>query len=95
MENSSRKRLIEIMTDELPVLRAKLGISQGELAASVGISRQTYSAVETGKQPMSWVTFMALLAFFENNKETLSVLSTIGFFNDHAFAECLYFKKER
>ncbi len=95
MENLSRKKLIEIMTDELPVLRAKLGISQGELAAAVGISRQTYSGIETKKQPMSWITFLALLAFFENNKETLSVLSTIGFFNEHAFAECLYCKKER
>ena len=95
MENPARKRIIEMMTDELPVLRAKLGISQAELAAAVGISRQTYSAIETKKQPMSWATFLALLAFFENNKETLSVLSSVGFFNDHAFAECLCYKKER
>ena len=48
---------INILTEELPVLRAKIGLSQTELSAIVGISRQTYSAIETKKRVMSWGTY--------------------------------------
>jgi len=80
------------MTDELPVLRAKLAISQDELAQRIGISRQTYSLIETKKQKMTWVTFMALLAFFENNEGTKQLLTAIGFFQNLAFSQCLLYK---
>ena len=56
-----RNKLIEILTDELPVLRAKLGISQDDISNIVGISRQTYSAIETKKRKMSWNTFLSLI----------------------------------
>lgn len=42
-----KDKLIEILTDELPVLRAKIGISQGDISNIIGISRQTYNAIET------------------------------------------------
>jgi DNA-binding XRE family transcriptional regulator len=42
--------LINILTDELPILRAKIGIKQEELSDILGISRQTYSAIETKKE---------------------------------------------
>ena len=37
------------MTNRLRVLRAERGWSQGELAARLGVSRQTVNAIETGK----------------------------------------------
>ena len=58
---------ITTLTNELPVLRARIRISQAELARGVGISRQTYSLIETQKQKMTWVTFMAIIAFFSAN----------------------------
>ena len=61
---SNREKIKEILRDELPVLRAKLGISQGTLADRIGISRQTYSSIETGKREMTWTTALALVAFF-------------------------------
>lgn len=42
-----KDHLISILTEELPVLRAKIGLSQDKLSNIVGISRQTYSAIET------------------------------------------------
>ena len=93
MHGDSRKRLIALLTNELSVLRAKIGISQEELAKRIGISRQTYSLIETKKQPMSWLTFMGLLAFFENNERSLSQLSAIGFFNEQDFIECIQYLK--
>jgi len=72
--------LIEKLTEDLPVLRAKIGISQEELAEIVGISRQTYSAVETRKTQMSWNTFLSLLLFFDNNEKTREMINNIGAF---------------
>lgn len=43
-----KDHLISILTEELPVLRAKIGLSQDKLSNIVGISRQTYSANEAG-----------------------------------------------
>ncbi|HEX8831068.1 MAG TPA: helix-turn-helix transcriptional regulator [Longimicrobium sp.] len=37
------------MTNRLRVLRAERGWSQGDLAARLGVSRQTVNAIETGK----------------------------------------------
>ena len=52
-----REDLIDSLTKFLSILRAAIGISQGELAEYVGISRQTYCAIEQGKRQMSWSTF--------------------------------------
>ena len=37
-----KDHLISILTEELPVLRAKIGLSQDELSNIVGISRESY-----------------------------------------------------
>lgn len=83
--DKEQDRLIELLTDELPVLRARLRISQDELSRRIGISRQTYSLIETKKQKMTWVTFMALIAFFDNNSKTKSALKDIGLTTDESF----------
>lgn len=70
------------------------GSITGELAYRVGISRQTVSLIETHKQVMTWVTFMAMLALFENNKESLSQLSLTGFFDSEDFSLCMTINKQ-
>lgn len=73
----NRKKLIARLTYDLSVLRARLGVSQEELAAKIGMSRQTYNTIETGKKEMPWTTFLALIAVFQNNPETLRMLKMI------------------
>lgn len=72
-----KSSLVEILRNELPVLRAKARISQEEIAEKIGISRQTYSSIETGKREMSWTTFLALMAFFQNNDSTKQMINSI------------------
>lgn len=48
----------------LPTLRTYLGISQQELAEYIGVTRQTYCALEQGKRKMSWSVFLSLFLFF-------------------------------
>ena len=75
-----RCKLIKVLTDELPVLRAKIGISQGEISNIIGVSRQTYSAIETQKRDMSWNIFLSLILFFEHNEKTRDMIESIGAF---------------
>ena len=91
---ASQERLIAQLIDELPAIRARLNLSQEELASRVGISRQTVSLLETHKQAMTWVTFMAMLALFENNKESLSQLSLTGFFDSEDFSLCMTINRQ-
>lgn len=60
--------LINSLTSSLPVLRASISISQGEIAEYIGISRQTYCTIELGKRKMSWNTFLSLFLFFISNE---------------------------
>lgn len=71
-----KDELIDSLTPMLPVLRATIGISQGEIADYIGVSRQTYCALEVGKRKMSWNTFLSLFLFFISNSETNNLLKT-------------------
>ena len=73
-----KDKYIEALTNELPVLRARVRVSQADLARGVGISRQTYSLIETKKQKMTWVTFMAIVAFFSGHSKTREALASLG-----------------
>lgn len=73
-QNDLKRSLINALKNDLPVLRARVGLSQEVLADKIGISRQTYSSIETGKREMAWTTFLALVAFFQNNEQTLPML---------------------
>lgn len=76
-----RNKMVILLRNELPVLRAKARVSQEEIADKVGISRQTYSSIETGKREMSWTTFLALIAYFQNNDNTKQMINDINGFS--------------
>lgn len=54
IDRSYKNICIEMMTENLASLRAKADITQGEISNLIGISRQTYYAIETGQRTMSW-----------------------------------------
>ncbi len=76
-EEIIRDELIMTLTAELPVLRARLGVSQEVLASAIGVSRQTYSAIETKTKKMSWTVFMALIAVLDPKEATSVMLDQI------------------
>lgn len=77
-----RNWLAETLRCELPVLRARIGVSQEALAEKVGISRQTFSSIETGKKKMTWKNFLLLVSYFQNNEQTKAMLDQITNFNE-------------
>lgn len=82
MNEIDKEKLIDILTEELPVLRAKIGLSQEDVSLIIGISRQTYSAVETKKRKMTWSTFLALVLYYEQNESTRPMIENIGVLTD-------------
>ncbi len=74
LTSEEREKYIDALTGELAPLRARAGISQGELANIVGMSRQTYSAIEGRKKRMSWSAYLTLILFYDNNTSTRFML---------------------
>lgn len=50
MEDIEQDISIDLLVEELPTLRAKIGLSQSEVGEIIGVSRQTYSAIETKRK---------------------------------------------
>lgn len=73
---------IDKLAENLSMLRAKAGVTQSDVADRIGIARQTYSAIECGRNKMSWNTFMSLIFFFKENKKTKDVIELLGIYDD-------------
>lgn len=73
---------IDKLAESLSMLRAKAGVNQGDVADRIGIARQTYSAIECGRNKMSWNTFMSLILFFKENAQTKEVIKILGIYTD-------------
>ena len=65
-----RSNLIDNMVSHLPAFRALIDITQEKLAETIGIGRQTYMAIESGKAKMRWDTFVTLSVIFSFNENT-------------------------
>ena len=75
-----KQKFIEALTNELPALRAKVGISQDDLSRLIGVSRQTFGSVERGERQMSWNTYLSLIMFFDYNQATHQMIRDISAF---------------
>lgn len=82
MMTIDKDTLIKNMTENLPMLRTKLGLTQEELAAKIGISRSTVVSIETKKRDMTWNTFLSLILLFTKNENTNKLLNVLGIYTD-------------
>jgi len=53
------------MTNEVRTLREAIGLSQGQLAQALKVSRQTINAIETGRYLPSLPLAFTIARFFE------------------------------
>lgn len=82
MEDIEQDISIDLLVEELPTLRAKIGLSQSEVGEIIGVSRQTYSAIETKKKKMTWSVYLALILLFSINEKTEKMLEASGAFSE-------------
>ena len=68
--DEEQKEYTRALTEDLALLRVKAGISQEDLANMIGVSRQTYSAIECRRKEMSWQNYLSLVLFFDYNRST-------------------------
>ena len=80
MDQINKEELIDKFIYELPILRARIDMTQDEISEIAGLSRQTYSALETRKRNMTWSNFMALLFVFYFNPATRDSVESAGLF---------------
>ena len=80
LSEEEKNSLIEKLTPELPLLRAKAEISQEEIANIIGTSRQTYGAIERKSRKMSWNTYLSLVWFYDYNRKTHKMIRKINAF---------------
>lgn len=74
LTQAQKEEYIEKLTSKLAALRAHANISQEDLSNIIGVSRQTFYAIETRKRRMSWNTYMSLILFFDVVEKTSQML---------------------
>ncbi len=74
----TRDELVQLLAKNLPTIRAKMRISQAELADSVGIGRQTLISIENGNSKMRWDTFLAMMLVISKDSEATELLTLLG-----------------
>ena len=82
MDKIDREAIIDRFIYKLPVLRARIDMTQDEISEIVGLSRQTYSSLETRKRKMTWSNYIALLFVFYYNPITREAIEFAGLFPD-------------
>ena len=77
LTDEERDKYINALNEDLAVLRVKSGVSQAELANIIGVSRQTYSAIENGRKKMMWPTYLTLIYFYDSLVSTRELLRSL------------------
>jgi len=82
-----KEEMISKLADNLPAIRARMKISQSDLAEAVGIGRQTLMSIENGSSKMRWDTFLALLFILSTDPDAKNLMNLLGLkFEDTFFA---------
>lgn len=80
LASDEREIVVDRMTENLPVLRKKLKLSQEKLAQFIGSSRYTVMLIENKKRRMTWNMFLSLVLLFDKNEETAVLLRALGIY---------------
>lgn len=80
LTDEEKDSFIATLTPNLTVLRTKAEISQEELANLIGVSRQTYSAIERKVRRMAWSTYLSLVFFYDHNQKTHKMIRQLSIF---------------
>lgn len=80
LTDAEKDSFIATLTPHLAILRTQAEVSQEELANLIGVSRQTYSAIERKVRKMSWNTYLSLVLFYDHNQKTHQLMRHLSLF---------------
>lgn len=81
LSENQKEVITNSLIENLPVLRAKLNLTQDDLAKQLGVTRQTIINVEAKKTKITWTMVLALLFIFIANPLTIGLLAGLGILN--------------
>lgn len=80
LTDAEKESYIAALTPHLAVLRSQIDVSQEKIANIIGVSRQTYNAIERKTRKMSWNTYLSLILFFDHNQTTHQLVRSLSLF---------------
>ena len=95
LSNERKKQYCQKLARSLPVLRARLEITQEELSTRLGVSRTTLACIESGKKEMSWIAFIALSMLFLKNKKSEIVFKSLNIFDKELIDFLMFEDKDK
>lgn len=78
MEKFSNGEKLDIMSENLPALRKAFGVSQTELADTLGVSRSTIATTENGRRKLDQGMYLQLSVLFGKNRESYRLMKKLG-----------------
>ena len=79
---TTQAEYLERMVKHLPVLRVSIRITQRELAKKIGITRQSMMLIETGKRPLQWSNYLALVFVFNHYEDSKKLMENFELYDE-------------
>lgn len=86
LTQEERAAYCALMSEHLPDIRKRLGMTQEELESASGVSRVTLSQIESSRGKMNWLHFTALLQICCENRDTKELLYARGLLDQKLLA---------
>lgn len=78
--DNKKKELINILVENLPVFRAKLGATQDTFAQRVGLTKTTLNHIENYKKDLTWSNFITIILLLMQNEDTKPLVEVMGLY---------------
>ena len=80
INENKRAELISTLVENLPVFRAKLGVTQDTFAQRVGLTKTTLNHIENHKKELTWSNFITIILLLMQNEDTKPLVEVMGLY---------------
>lgn len=74
----AKAELLKRMEYYLPALRAAAKLRQSDVAKEINLTRESYNRIESGKRPLTWKNYLALLVFYKKKEQTREMIAQLN-----------------
>lgn len=85
LSNDEKDNIMNNLSENLPILRKKSGMTQDDLAKQLGVTRQTIVNIESRKTKLNWAMTISIVMFFMLNSSTIALLVPLGILTKSVF----------
>lgn len=82
INENKRAELISTLVENLPVFRAKLGVTQDTFAQRVGLTKITLNHIENHKKELTWSNFITIILLLIQNEDTKPLVEAMGLYSE-------------